>query len=150
MIILSHRGCPAGNGEAGHKGRRLALHAVRGVHRRRVEGKRSRITINIDDGNQAHLAVNKEFHLIISISPRAGLVPLAVPAPHEGIVLLGRNGVHLGEATEGHLVNGPQNVGGKAESLKGLIDIVLVNLVAVSLLDCEEERKAVVAVHCIL
>lgn len=77
-------------------------------------------------------------------------MPLAVPAPHEGIVLLGGNGVHLGEATERYLINGPQDVGGKAESLKGLIDIVLVDLVTVSLLDCEEERKAVVAVHCIL
>ena len=75
---------------------------------------------------------------------------LAIPFPDEGVVHVG-GGRDLGEGTQGDAVNRPQNICRHVKSLKGLVDVILEDLVAGTRADCEEEGEAFVAIHlCLL
>jgi len=71
---------------------------------------------------------------------------LAIPLPNEGVVH-GRRRDDLGEAAKRDTVNRPQDVTRHPETIEGLVDIVLVYLVASTRADCEEEGEALVAIH---
>jgi len=80
------------------------------------------------------------------MSPGAGAVVLAIPLPDEGVVHF-RGGCHFGDGTQGGIINRPQDVCRHVKSLKGLVDVVLEDLVAGTRADCEEEGEALVAIH---
>ncbi len=84
------------------------------------------------------------------MSPGAGAVVLAIPLPDEGVVHIG-GGRELGEGAQRDAVNRPQDICRHVKGLKGLVDIVLEDLVAATRADCEEEGEALVAIHlCLL